>query len=192
MTLTIEEKQFLLQLARKAIEHYLDSGSVLTIEDIENQSKLPESLTEEKGSFVTLTVHSALRGCIGHLLPVQALYKDVIDNALHAAFEDPRFPAMVKKELEDVTIEISVLDVPQKLDYKDENDLLNQLSKTKPGVIIKKGVQQATYLPQVWDDLPDVQEFLSSLCMKAGLNPKEWKSGIDIEVYGVDKFTEEN
>jgi uncharacterized protein len=192
MALTIEEKQFLLQLARKAIEHYLDSGSVLTIEDIKDKSKLPESLTEEKGCFVTLTVHSALRGCIGHLLPVQSLYQDVIDNALHAAFEDPRFPAMVKKELEDVTIEISVLDVPKKLDYKDENDLIEKLTKTKPGVIIKKGVQQATYLPQVWEDLADSEEFLSSLCMKAGLSPNEWKTGVDIEIYGVDKFTEEN
>jgi uncharacterized protein len=189
MVLTIEEKQFLLQLARKAIEHYLDSGSILEIDT----TGLSDSLTTKKGCFVTLNVHSALRGCIGHLLPVQELYKDVIENALHAAFEDPRFPAIVRKELEDIAIEISVLDVPSKLNYKDEIDLLKKLDKTKPGVIIKKGVQQATYLPQVWDDLKNANDFLSSLCMKAGLSPTEWKnSSLNIETYGVDKFSEED
>ena len=196
MSLTKKEKQYLLKLAR-SIEYYLDSGSILKLDDKEIKKETGEDgfkkLKEMKGCFVTLTVHTALRGCIGHLLPIQQLYKDVIENAVNAAFQDPRFPPMVKRELEDVHIEISVLDIPKQLNYKDEKDLIEKLTKTKPGVILKKGFHQSTFLPQVWGDLPEPEEFLSHLCMKAGLPPFEWKKSIEsiiFEVYGVEKFGE--
>ncbi|MFH1439939.1 MAG: AmmeMemoRadiSam system protein A [Candidatus Woesearchaeota archaeon] len=201
MALNQKEKQYLLQLARKSIEYYLDNGSLLKLDEKEAEKQMArlgiektkqslEKLKEKKGCFVTLTVHSMLRGCIGHIIPVQELYKDVIENAVNAALKDPRFPRMVKKELEDVTIEISVLDIPKQLKYKDSEDLINILSKDKPGVILKKGFHQATFLPQVWDDLPTAEEFLSNLCMKAGLSPIEWKNKIEIETYIVEKFKE--
>ena len=186
MAMDEEEKQYLLQLARKSIEHYLDNGSLLKLDP----KKVPEKFKAKKGCFVTLNVFEMLRGCIGHIIPVQELYKDVIENAVNAAVKDPRFPSMVKKELEDVTIEISVLEIPKKLDYKDETDLIVKLSKRKPGVILKKGFQQATYLPQVWDQIEKPEEFLSSLCMKAGLTPIDWKKNIEIEVYDVEMFSE--
>lgn len=200
MSLTKKEKQYLLKLARESIEYYLDSGSMLNIGEKDKKEMLKDigkegekKLKEMKGCFVTLTMHTALRGCIGHLLPIQPLYKDVIENAVNAAFKDPRFPPMVKKELEDIHIEISVLEIPKKLNYKDEKDLVEKLTKAKPGVILKKGFHQATFLPQVWEDLPNPEEFLTHLSMKAGLPPFEWKKGADsitIEVYGVEKFEE--
>ena len=184
--LSKEEQSYLLSLARKSIEHHLSDGELLKL----NVKMVPETLKVKKGCFVTLKVGDMLRGCIGHLLPVQELYKDVIENAVNAGFQDPRFPSMVKKELEDVHVEISVLDIPKELKYKDGDDLLVKL-KTKPGVILKKGFHQATFLPQVWEELEKAEEFLGHLCMKAGLPPDTWrKDKLDIEEYGVEKFEE--
>lgn len=184
-----KEKSYLLKLARDAIMYCLETGNVLKVAE-KDISAISSKFREKKGCFVTLTVHSALRGCIGTLLPVQELYRDVVENAINAAFRDPRFPQVVKKEMEDISIEISVLDIPQKLRYDGADDLVKKL-KAKPGVILKKGFRQATFLPQVWEDLPEVEQFLSHLCMKAGMNPVEWKKGeLDIETYGVEKFSE--
>ncbi len=191
MALTINEKKFLLKLARGTIEHFLKTGNLLKLDEKTLLGYPDSPLREKKGCFVTLNVHSALRGCIGHLLPVQPLYKDVIENAYNAAFQDPRFPPMVKSEFDDVSIEISVLDVPQKLDYKDAADLVAKISKTKPGIILGKGYRQATFLPQVWEDLSKPEEFLGHLCMKAGMPPSEWRTGtLEIQTYDVDKFEE--
>lgn len=185
--LSQQEKTYLLKLARKAIEHYLENKAKLKVEE----KNVPEKLLEKKGCFVTLTSNSMLRGCIGHLLPVQPLYKDVIENAVNAGFYDPRFPPLVKEELKQTHIEISVLDIPKKLEYKDEKDLIQKLTKSKPGVILKKGFYHATFLPQVWDEISDAEEFLGHLCMKAGLMQDEWKTGIlTIETYEVEKFEE--
>ncbi|MBT4824174.1 AmmeMemoRadiSam system protein A [Candidatus Woesearchaeota archaeon] len=180
-----EEKQYLLQLARKTIEEKLNGKEINLDEE-----KVPESLKVKKGCFVTLTSNGNLRGCIGHLLPVQELYKDVIENALSASFQDPRFPPLEKMEFKALHIEISVLDVPEKLNFNGETDLIEKLVKDKPGVILKKGMNQATFLPQVWDDLPKPEEFLTHLCMKAGLEPFQWKQDVEIETYGVEKFEE--
>jgi AmmeMemoRadiSam system protein A len=124
-------------------------------------------------------------------LPVKELYKDVIENAINAAFYDPRFAKLTKKEFKTIKIEISVLGIPTKLNYSSEKELLDKLNKNKPGIIIKKGYHQATFLPQVWEELATAELFLSELCLKAGLNSKEWKDNIDIEIYDVEKFKEE-
>ena len=184
---TRNQKQYLLKLARQAIAYHLEHGKSPEIDT----GDLDPLLLEKRGVFVTLTINGALRGCIGHLMPIQPLYLDVIDNAINAAFDDPRFDPLSKNELDAIKIEISVLNLPEKLEYKDAADLLKKLIPLKHGVILKQGFYQATYLPQVWEDLGDKELFLGSLCQKAGLYPDEWKTGHpEIQTYTVDKFEE--
>ncbi|MBS3155550.1 AmmeMemoRadiSam system protein A [Candidatus Woesearchaeota archaeon] len=169
----------LLKLARETIESYF-SRKELKISD-----EIKKKYSDKKACFVTLTKNNQLRGCIGSLQPKQELYKDVIDNAHNAAFQDPRFSPLEKSELEKIKIEISVLSIPKKMIFKDSNDLLNKLTK-KEGVIIKKGFYSATYLPQVWKEVNGKEEFLSSLCVKAGLNEDAWKDKIEVFTYHVE------
>lgn len=186
--LTESDKIFLLNLARKTITNR-DKKGILTVEEIKN---LIDPLKENRGCFVTLTKKGMLRGCIGYILPIKPLYEAVIDNAYNAAFSDPRFPPVAEHEIKDIHIEISILTVPEKLEYKDKDDLLAKLKPNIDGVIIKKGYRSATFLPQVWEDLPNKIDFLSHLCMKAGLNPDSWKDkDIEIEIYRVELFEEE-
>jgi len=180
-----EAQQFLLKLARQTLEHYFDNGKILEV------SVSDKELNEKRGTFVTLHKNSQLRGCIGHIEPVQEIYKDVIENAVSAAFSDPRFSPLQKEELKDVVIEISVLTQPQKLTYTSTDDLLNKLQPLRDGVIIEKGRFGATYLPQVWEDLSDKAEFLSSLCLKAGLPVDGWRSGLlGVLIYQAEVFGE--
>ena len=180
-----EAQQFLLKLARQTLEHYFDNGKILEV------SVSDKELNEKRGTFVTLHKNSQLRGCIGHIEPVQEIYKDVIENAVSAAFSDPRFSPLQKEELKDVVIEISVLTQPQKLTYTSTDDLLNKLQPLRDVVIIEKGRFGATYLPQVWEDLSDKAEFLSSLCLKAGLPVDEWRSGLlGVLIYQAEVFGE--
>lgn len=174
--MTKQNQQFLLKLARQTLEHYFDTGNIFGV-DVSD-----EELKEKRGTFVTLTKNGLLRGCIGHIEPVQEIYKDVIENALAAAFEDTRFSPLKEEEMVDIEIEISVLTNPEPLNYTSADDLLNKLQPLRDGVIIRKGRYSATYLPQVWEDLSDKAEFLSSLCLKAGLPADEWRSG-DLKVF---------
>ena len=182
-------QQYLLRLARQTLEYYFASGNVLYI--AENQ--LDTDLIEQRGTFVTLTKHGQLRGCIGHIEPVQEIYKDVIDNALAAAFQDSRFLPLRREELPDVEIEISVLTLPEELKYTSVADLLVKIIPLKHGVIIQKGRQSATYLPQVWENLSDKEDFLTSLCLKAGLQSDEWQTGnLEIQTYQAEVFAEKS
>lgn len=182
-----ESQQFLLKLARQTLEHFFVTGDVLSVAG----SQMSADLTQKRGTFVTLTKHGLLRGCIGHIEPVQEIYKDVVDNVLSAAFQDPRFEPLREEELKAVEIEISVLTEPQELEYTSVDDLLAKLVPLKHGVIIQKGRQGATYLPQVWEDLSNKEVFLSSLCQKAGLLENEWQKGeLQVLVYEVEVFGE--
>jgi uncharacterized protein len=187
MNLTKEDQISLLKLARQTLENCFNSEKETNVKSFENNKKF----TEKKGTFVTLTQNKNLRGCIGHIIPLQELYKDVIDNAVAAGFEDPRFPHLEAGELDSVKIEISVLDMPKKLEFKDSDDLIKKLEKTKPGVILKYHSNKATFLPQVWDEIKDANEFLTHLCAKAGLPPNIWQhKKVTIETYDVLKFSE--
>jgi len=179
MTRKYEE---LLKLARSAIESELNG------EKLEISKEIKEKYSEKKASFVTLTEHRVLRGCIGSLSPRQELYKDVIENALHAAFDDYRFPQLKKSELSEVKIEISVLSVPEKISFKNEKELLKKINKDM-GIVLKKGFSSATFLPQVWEDLPDKIDFLESLSIKARINKDAWKNA-EVYSYGVEKIKE--
>jgi len=182
------DKSFLLKLARKAIQSK-SQDNLLTEEEINNLNPL---LKEKRGCFVTLNKNGNLRGCIGYILPVEPLYKAVMINAYNAAYGDPRFPKVDESEYNDLHIEISILTVPKKLEYESTQDILNKLTPLKDGVVIKKTFRSATFLPQVWEQLPQKEDFLSHLCLKAGLKPDEWvRSTLEIETYQVEAFEEE-
>lgn len=185
------EQNYLLNLARRAIQKYLKGKSALIIEP----DSLPsDSLKDKRGVFVTLTINDELRGCIGNLEPEKPIYQAVIDNSLAAAFCDPRFPPVGLTELNKIKIEISILSPLKKLEqFNSIKDLLSYLDKNKPGLLIQKGYFKATFLPQVWNDLTNPEDFLSQLCLKAELPSNEWqKGGLEIFEYQVEKFEEEN
>jgi len=132
-----------------------------------------------------------LRGCIGTIEPIQPLTDGVVDNALNAAFRDPRFPPLSPEEYDDVDVEVSLLTVPEILEFHDSNDLLDKLQPGVHGVILSKGWHRATFLPQVWDQLPDKITFIEHLCQKAGMGNDCWKdSGVEVRVYTAEHFSE--
>jgi AmmeMemoRadiSam system protein A len=150
------------------------------------------ALDAECGTFVTLKIKGALRGCIGNLSPAGPVAESVRCNAISAAFHDSRFAPLTPLELENVEIDISVLSQPQTLEYRDGADLTSKLRPGIDGVILKLGSAGATFLPQVWDQLPSPELFLGHLCMKAGLADTAWQdSHPEIEIYQVQSFEEE-
>jgi AmmeMemoRadiSam system protein A len=185
--LTEEEGKHLLSVARKTIEEALSQKKEKEPLDPLDSPKF----SEKRGTFVTLTIDGCLRGCIGHILPQESLVNGVRINAINAAFRDPRFRPLSKNEFEKIKIEISVLTAPKALSYSDANDLLMKLRPGVDGVIVKKGYHQATFLPQVWEQLPDKNSFLTHLCLKAGLDGDIWKNEkLDVSVYQVQAFEE--
>ena len=186
--LTPQSQQFLLALARSSIETFLSTQKKIRI----NEADLPSTkLTESHGTFVTLTIRGELRGCIGKLEGDDKLYRDIIDNAISAAFHDPRFPPVDRAELDDIKIEISILTTPVLIDYQNESDVLNKITPNTDGIILKKDFHQATFLPQVWEELPDKIELLTHLSIKAGLSSDGWKDeGVAVWKYQVEKFEE--
>ena len=185
--LTEKEGRYLLSEARRAIEEKFFTSRNKAESDLPDSSKL----LERRGTFVTLTIEGGLRGCIGNIIPQESLIKSVKANAINAAFHDPRFPPLSRKEWDKVKIEISILTDPKPLDYSDSNDLLEKLKPERDGVIIKKGYHQATFLPQVWEQLPNKKEFLTHLCLKAGLDGDQWeKDKLEFLTYQVQAFEE--
>jgi AmmeMemoRadiSam system protein A len=136
---------------------------------------LNEKLKANRATFVTLTIDGQLRGCIGSLMPVEPLYLDVIHRAAAAALDDPRFKPVQEDELKKINVEVSVLSVPRQLMFKSPQDLLDKLKPGVHGVILVVRNRQATYLPQVWEQIPDKEEFLGQLSKKAGLSETSWK-----------------
>lgn len=185
--LTAEEKQTLLRLAREAIREALSDASMPEIA----LETLPLRLRENGAAFVTLTLDGQLRGCIGSLSAHRPLVLDVQRHAVDAAFDDPRFPPLTDLEFAPLRIEISVLSEPQPLFYADPDDLLRKLRPEIDGVILERGWNRGTFLPQVWEQLPEPEVFLSHLCQKAGLPSNAWKwPDIRISLYQVEKFME--
>lgn len=182
-----DEGQYLLSVARDTIEQRLFDRE----ESRQSGTDLPAKFFEQRGTFVTLTTGGNLRGCIGHIIPQETLIEGIRVNAINAAFRDPRFPPLNKEEWRRVKIEISILTDPKPLSYSDSNDLLRKLQPDIDGVIIKKGYHQATFLPQVWEQLSEKEQFLKHLCLKAGLREDEWRSGaLDVSTYQVQAFEE--
>lgn len=188
-SLTDGEKQALLRIAREAIENAVRGKSMPLLE----KETLTPTLRENGASFVTLTIHDDLRGCIGALEAYQPLAEDVREHAISAALEDPRFPPVGEKELNRIKIEVSFLTKPQELNYSTGDDLLTKLRPQVDGVILKHGFRRATFLPQVWEKIPEPEEFLSQLCYKMGAKPNLWREAkLQVYVYQVEEFHELN
>ncbi len=185
--LSEDEAKDLLEVARNTIK-----GRLFNLEEPQIDSKgLPEVFQRTLGNFVTITIEGNLRGCIGHIIPRLPLIEGIRENAVNAAFRDPRFPPLTKDEFDRIEIEISILTPPKELPYTDAEDLLRKLRPGIDGLIIKKGVYEATFLPQVWEQLPRKEHFLSHLCLKAGLPDDSWKTEkLQVSTYQVQAFEE--
>ena len=160
--------------------------------DLEEALKRYPQLEKNAAAFVTLTMGAdeQLRGCIGSLQAYRPLYKDIISNAQSAALRDPRFPPLSLEELRNIKIEVSILSEPRSLDYTDIADLKQQIRPGIDGVVLNLQGRQATYLPQVWEQLPSFEDFFSSLCMKANLNTDCLHDHPEISIYQVTKYKE--
>jgi AmmeMemoRadiSam system protein A len=157
----------LLKLARASIEEAFGKPMPETKEALE--ARFPE-LGEKRATFVTLkTGGEALRGCIGSIVPHTSLYEDVVANAKSAAFRDPRFSELTESEYRRCSVEVSLLTVPQELPYSDTEDLRSKIRPDIDGVILQLDGRSATFLPQVWEELPDFDQFFSHLGLKAGI-----------------------
>lgn len=185
--LTLEEQKILLRMAREAIEHRVRGEKLPKIQT----ASLTPNLREQGASFITLSIGGQLRGCIGTLEAYQLLAEDVREHAVAAAFEDPRFPPLSEDELSRIQIEVSRLTRPIRLEYTDVDDLLSKLKPFVDGVILQDGLRRATFLPQVWEKIPDPSEFMDNLCYKMGAPHHHWKSKhLDVFIYQVEEFHE--
>jgi len=182
-----EERGILLTLAGNAIQSGIDRGSQLSIR-IEDYS---ERLREKRACFVTLNKHGILRGCIGHLEAVQPLVADVVENAYSAAFRDPRFPSLQISELDSLDIHISVLTPASPLPFASEEDLVDKLQPGIDGLIIQSGSRRGTFLPSVWESLPEPRDFLRHLKLKAGMAADYWSDDIQAYRYTTESFSAE-
>ena len=177
--LTDEEKQTLLDVARRSIQHGLGTGRALKV-DPADYSPL---LQQQAATFVTLQIQHQLRGCIGTLNAYQPLVSDVAEHAYAAAFQDPRFPALSKQEEPQLDIHISILTPAEAMSFSSEEDLLRQIQPGVDGLILEAGYHRGTFLPSVWESLPDVKSFLQHLKMKAGLPVSFWSDDVKVSRY---------
>jgi AmmeMemoRadiSam system protein A len=178
-----EHRRMLLDIARDAIFQTLEKK----VPDIGN---VPPELMEPRATFVTLTLRGRLRGCIGMLEACRPLAEDVAANAVAAAFEDPRFPPLSKKEFASLEIHISVLSPPEELTFSSEEDALRQIRPGMDGLILRDGRRRGTFLPSVWDELPQKELFWAHLKLKAGLPAGYWSDTIRVFRYTTEYFPE--
>ena len=190
MSMSGQQRRQLLMLARESIRMRLLDARELrpTRDDFPD-----EAFWREQGVFVTITEDGSLRGCIGTILPVSPLVVAVAENAVSAAFGDPRFEPVEETEFAALQIEISLLSVPVQLPPLSVESLLARLAAERPGVILQYDGRQATFLPQVWEQLPDAGGFLDALCRKAGLTSACLSQrGLKVFTYTVEAFSEES
>lgn len=182
------ERRYLLALARMSVGSVLELGELPSLRPWEAPSP---GVLDSKASFVTINSSGNLRGCIGSLQAHMPLMYDVIGNAARSAFHDGRFPPLSREELGRVRFSVSVLENPEPLKADSSSGLLAAIEEGKHGLIIRKGVRIATYLPYVWRIFPGKEEFLENLCKKAGLGADEWKEpGMDFFTYEAQEFSE--
>jgi MEMO1 family protein len=183
------ERKFLLELARRALVQAATNSESPGPEV--NLAGLDPILGQPGACFVTLTENGSLRGCIGHIQPQEPLCQAVLHNARNAATRDPRFPPVQPEEVGRMHIEISVLTEPEPLTFGAPEELLAKLRAGEDGVLLKIGARGATFLPQVWAQIPDKTEFLDQLSRKAGCEPSAWRGpDVSISIYHVEAFEE--
>ncbi|HHH35913.1 MAG TPA: AmmeMemoRadiSam system protein A [Gammaproteobacteria bacterium] len=184
--LSAGQRRTLLDIARRSIVHGLEHGRPLEVDPAIYEPRL----RAPGASFVTLQLDGRLRGCIGSLEAHRPLVRDVAANAFAAAFQDPRFPPLVHEELAALHIHISVLGAPSPLDFTSEADLLRQLRPGVDGLILEAEGHRGTFLPSVWESLPEPREFLRQLKLKAGLPPDYWSDRVRVLRYTTESFGE--
>lgn len=186
--LTLEERQILLRLARESINLAVNRKALPKL----NPEGYSPPLRENGASFVTLTENGELCGCIGALEAYQPLILDVQEHAVAAALEDYRFSPVRPAQVSHLQIEISRLTAPQRLEYQSADELVARLRPGVDGVTLRDGMRRATFLPQVWEKLPNAAEFLSHLCQKMGAPANLWRQKIlQAQVYQVEEFHEQ-
>lgn len=176
----------LLNIAKQSIQDEFDYKDSI---DIENLTKEYPQLSQNGASFVTLTQNGNLRGCIGTLIAGRPLVEDIIANAKNAAFRDTRFTKLTREEFKTLHVEVSVLTAPIQVTYENIEDLKSKIRPNIDGIILKLNSKQATFLPQVWEELPEFETFFGHLLHKAGLEIDSFKYHPDIYTYQVDKYS---
>lgn len=173
------ERQQLLTVARESIRHGLNFGTRMDVDP----EKYGVTLREIRACFVTLRIDDLLRGCIGNIVPRETLVESVANNAYSAAFDDPRFGALHSDEFPLLGIEISILSELQPMAFDSEQDLIAQLQPDVDGLVLTAGDHSATFLPSVWEQLPQPGNFLAHLKEKAGIDADSWPDDIVAERY---------
>jgi AmmeMemoRadiSam system protein A len=181
---TEEERETLLQIAYQSIHSGLDTRHPHVIDP----DDCPPRLSARGASFVTLHAEEKLRGCIGTLEPHTSLAVDVSHNAYAAAFRDTRFPPVQSRELDTLSLQISVLSSPERLDFDSESSLLAQVRPGIDGLILQEQAFRSTFLPSVWESLPEPERFLVHLKLKAGLAADYWSASIRVWRYTTESF----
>jgi AmmeMemoRadiSam system protein A len=185
ITLDSTIRKRLLETAIASIQHGLEHDSPLT-PDLDEQ---PDELQQERASFVTLNRKGQLRGCIGHLQAVQPLITDVAENAFAAAFRDPRFPSLTQSELQGLEIHLSILSPTTPLEFTSEDELITLLRPGVDGLILEDQGRRGTFLPSVWESLPEPASFLRHLKTKAGLPTDHWSPTLRVDRYTTESFS---
>jgi len=182
-----EQGEKAVEIARNTLENFLRDG-----EEPDLDEELSEQMEEERGVFVTLQKNDDLRGCIGRPMPRQPFIEGLVNSAINAATRDPRFPEVSPEELEDITIEVSMLTVPEEVEVDDPKKYLEKIEVGRDGLIVKYGGSEGLLLPQVpVDNNWESEEFLSQTCVKAGLSSDAWvKEDISLEKFSAQVFKE--
>lgn len=180
------QASLLIELAREAIESGFEPHAI----NHDSYTKALPALKLPGASFVTLTIGGKLRGCIGSLIAHRPLVDDIISNAISAAFHDPRFSPLSHSEFDKIAIEVSLLTAPERVPYRDAEDLSHIIRPGIDGIILRLGNHQATFLPQVWDELNDFDLFFSHLGLKAGVGNTPLAYHPEIFRYQVEKYSE--
>lgn len=185
--LDLEEGKKLVNLARKSIEYYLKEERKL-----ETPEDISQKMRENRGVFVTLNKNGELRGCIGRPLSENPLVEGLIDSAISAATQDPRFPKLTLDELEDITIEVSILTPPERVEVENPKNYPDRINVGEDGLIVSCGGRRGLLLPQVPSEYGwDSEEFLSQTCVKAGVSPDSWlREDIEIKKFSAQIFKE--
>jgi AmmeMemoRadiSam system protein A len=183
---SIQERATLLEIADRSIKHGLERGTPLSI----SASDFPEGLQQQRACFVTLLLDGELRGCIGHLEALMPVINDVAENAYAAAFRDPRFPPLTPSEQDKLEIHISILTPAEAISFESEQELISKIRPAVDGLILVDGQHKGTFLPSVWESLPDTHSFLSHLKQKAGLPVDYWSNTLKVYRYETESFSD--
>ena len=181
---SVNEQKEMLAIASTSIHFGLKNHQRTDVNQLENFN----NFQQQRATFVTLEINGRLRGCIGSLLAYRPLAEDISANAFAAAFEDPRFNPLTLAEYEQLDIHISILSPPETMTCVSEESLLKQIQVGIDGIILTDMGHRATFLPSVWDSLPDKKDFLSHLKQKAGLSTQHWSNTIQVERYATFSF----